>query len=179
MSVSSCKFVILSFSMLASTGAFAQTTLAAPAASVPPSAPVATPIGNPADWFPASAYPDEAKAAGIQGRTEFQLQLDAKGRVTECDIAASSGSALLDSTTCALLVSNGRFKPAHDANGRDVPGIWHSAMVWRLAAAAPDILEGFSGQTAKSPAEVYNESVSAEQKAAQAAQDQQQGDDSN
>jgi len=50
-----------------------------------------------------------------------------------------------------------------------------SAMVWQLAAAAPDTLDGFSGQTGPSPAEIYNQSVSAEQKQAQQAQDSQQG----
>lgn len=156
--------------MLAPIAAGAQTAPATPA-----SQPVATPIGNPADWFPADAYPPEARAAGVQGRTEFKLELDSQGRITECDIAKSSGSPLLDSTTCALLVTNARFKPAHDVVGKPVPGTWQSAMVWQLATAKPDILEGFSGQSGKSPAEIYNESVSAEQKQAQQAQDQQQG----
>ncbi|MGN6269281.1 MAG: energy transducer TonB [Sphingomonas sp.] len=162
--------------MFAPVAAGAQTNAAAAA---PAGAPVATPIGNPASWFPADAYPPEAKAAGIQGRTEFKLELDPQGRITECDIAKSSGSPLLDSTTCALLVTNARFKPARDASGRAVPGTWQSAMVWQLAAAAPDTLEGFSGQSGKSPAEIYNDSVSAEQKQAQQAQDQQQGGGSN
>lgn len=155
---------------------FAAAPVSAQTAAAPAStAPLATPIGNPASWFPASAYPPEAKAAGVQGRTEFKLELDPQGRITECDIAKSSGSALLDSTTCALLVTNGRFKPAHDASGNAVAGVWQSAMVWQLAAAAPDTLDGFSGQTGPSPAEIYNQSVSAEQKQAQQAQDSQQG----
>lgn len=152
------------------TAAVAQTT---PTAA--PSQPLATPIGNPADWFPAEAYPPEARAAGIQGRTAFKLELDPQGRITECDIATSSGSPLLDSTTCALLVTNARFKPAHDASGRPVSGVWQSAMVWQLAAAPSDTLDGFSNQAGKSPAEIYNDSVSAEQKQAQQAQDPQQG----
>jgi TonB family protein len=136
-------------------------------------APQATPIGNPSAWFPADAYPLEAKAKGMQGRTEFKLELDPKGRITECDISKSSGSPLLDSTTCALLVTNARFKPAVNASGQPVAGEWHSAMVWQLANAQPNILEGFTGQEGKSPAEIYNESVSAEQKQEQQAQDPQ------
>jgi len=167
--MSSCKFVVLALAMLAPAAAGAQTKAA------PAGPPLATPIGSPADWFPANAYPAEAKAKGLEGRTEFKLEIDPQGRITECDIAQSSGSPLLDSTTCALLVTNARFKPAHDASGRAVAGEWRSAMVWKLANAAPDILEGYSGQSGKSPAEIYNESVSAEQKQAQQAQDQQQG----
>lgn len=163
------QFVAL-VAIMTATDAAAQTAPAAQAAPVANGGvPLATPIGSPADWFPADAYPPEARAAGIQGRTEFKLDLDPQGRITECDIAKSSGSPLLDSTTCALLVSNARFKPAHDASGRAVAGMWSSAMVWQLATASPDVLEGFSGQTGKSPAEIYNDSVSAEQKQAQQA----------
>jgi TonB family protein len=168
--MSSCKIVIIGLALVAPAVAFAQAKPPAVASAVP----TATPIGNPADWFPADAYPPEARAAGVQGRTEFRLELDPQGRITECDIAQSSGSPLLDSTTCALLVTNARFKPAHDAAGQPVAGSWQSAMVWQLSNAAPDTLEGFSGQTGKSPAEIYNESVSAEQKQAEAAKDQQQ-----
>jgi len=157
----------------AATAAGAQSAPTAPAASpAAPAEPLGTPIGNPSTWFPADAYPPAAKAAGIQGRTAFVVDLDAQGRITECDIAQSSGSPLLDSTTCALLVTNGRFKPAHDASGRAVPGIWRSAMIWQLAAAAPDTLEGFSERTGPSPAEIYNRSVSDEARQAQQAQDQ-------
>lgn len=163
------RVAVALFAMAAASGATAQ---AKPA--VASAVPMATPIGNPADWFPADAYPPEARAAGVQGRTEFRLELDRQGRITECDIAQSSGSPLLDSTTCALLVTNARFKPAHDAAGQAVAGVWQSAMVWKLSNAAPDTLEGFSGQSGKSPAEIYNESVSAEQKQAAAAKDQQQ-----
>src|SRR3546814_11551770 len=38
------------------------------------------PIGNPADWFPADAYPPAAKASGAAGRTGFAVDIDAKGR---------------------------------------------------------------------------------------------------
>lgn len=170
MSISSCKFIVLAIATLAPAAAGAQT---AAASAAPAGAPMATPIGNPGDWFPADAYPPEARAKGMQGRTEFKLELDPKGRITECDISKSSGSPLLDSTTCALLVTNARFKPAVNASGQPVAGEWRSAMVWQLANAAPNILEGFTGQEGKSPAEIYNESVSAEQKQEQQAQDPQ------
>ena len=175
------RFPVISIRLLGATAAMfivsatpvsAQTS---PAPATPAGTPRPTPIGNPGDWFPPDAYPPEAKAQGLQGRTEFKLNIDSQGRITECDIAQSSGSPLLDSTTCALLVTNGRFAPARDPSGRAVPGVWQSAMVWKLANAAPDILEGYSGQQGKSPAEIYNDAVSAEQKQAQQAQDPHQG----
>jgi protein TonB len=99
--------------------------------------PKPTPIGDPASWFPADAYPPTAKAEGAEGRTVFSVNVDAQGRVTSCNIVKTSGTPLLDSTTCALVVTNGRFKPAVDASGKPVAGVWKSAMVWQLSTALP------------------------------------------
>lgn len=93
------------------------------------------PIGNPGDWFPPESYPPEARIASQEGRTEFSLDIDAAGRITGCNITGSSGSDLLDSTTCSQLILNGRFKPARDRSGKAMPGKWNSAMRWQLADA--------------------------------------------
>lgn len=102
------------------------------AAQPVPVAPTPKPIGNPADWFPADSYPEAAKIAAQEGRTDFALEIDAKGHIMTCNIVNSSGSELLDTTTCSQLILNGRFEPARDAQGRAVPGRWESAMRWRL-----------------------------------------------
>ncbi|TPG21460.1 energy transducer TonB [Sphingomonas koreensis] len=147
------------------------------AAAAAPAVPQATPNGNPADWFPADAYPPQAKAAGVEGRTAFSISVDAMGRVTGCNITTSSGSPLLDSTTCTLIVTNARFKPAHDAAGQAVAGVWTSAMVWRLTAAAPELPEGIADQGGVSPAEAYNQSLTEEKQAEAAQSDPDQGSD--
>jgi protein TonB len=163
------------FSILALAGAMVAAPAVAQQAS-PASAGVgATPVGNPGAWFPADAYPPEAKAKGEQGRTAFTLDLDTQGRITSCNITQSSGSPLLDSTTCNLLVTNGRFKPAHDAAGKAVAGTWSSAMVWRLNAPEsppPDTINDFNGI---SPAEAYNQSLTDAKHAAESANDPDQG----
>ncbi|OYY66957.1 MAG: hypothetical protein B7Y49_01455 [Sphingomonas sp. 28-62-11] len=107
----------------------------APSASAPadPVATGVTPIGNPGDWFPLDSYPPEARIASQEGRTQFSLDIDAAGRITGCNIIESSGSDLLDSTTCSQLIANGQFKPALDSNGNPVKGTWKSAMRWRLS----------------------------------------------
>ncbi|HEU4958913.1 MAG TPA: energy transducer TonB [Sphingomonas sp.] len=171
MPIPSRKIVFASFGALLALTPAAANAQAAPAAAG--GRPLASPIGNPGDWFPPDAYPPEAKAAGLQGRTAFQLDIDPKGRITSCNITSSSGSPLLDSTTCALLVTNARFAPAHDASGNAVPGAWNSAMVWKLTAAAPELPEGIA-ETGISPAEAYNQSLTDEAHAAAAAQDQSQ-----
>lgn len=106
----------------------------APSAAVP-AVPVGQgpkPIGNPGEWFPADSYPEAAKVAAQEGRTDFSLEIDAKGHIMTCNIVNSSGSELLDTTTCSQLILNGRFEPARDAQGRAVAGRWESAMRWRL-----------------------------------------------
>lgn len=111
--------------------------------AAPPPAPVATdgiatgvkPIGSPGDWFPIDSYPPEARAASQEGRTQFSLDIDAAGRITGCNIVESSGSELLDSTTCSQLILNGQFTPALDTNGKPMRGTWKSAMRWQLADA--------------------------------------------
>lgn len=157
--------------IMAALGVGGSPAAAGPQAAAVAARPQAMPAGNPADWFPADAYPPEAKAAGQQGRTAFAIDVDAQGRVTSCNITTSSGSPLLDSTTCNLLVTNGRFKPAHDASGRAVAGVWTSAMVWQLtAASALTVPDDIADGGALSPAEQYNESVSQAAKAEAAAQ---------
>ncbi len=99
--------------------------------------PKPTPIGNPGDWFPADAYPKEARDANIEGRTAFSLDVDAKGNVANCSIVKSSGSELLDTTTCTLLRANAHFKPALGKKKKPVPSVWRSAMRWQLVAPEP------------------------------------------
>lgn len=107
---------------------------------VPQAAPVAAvpggtdpePIGNIADWFPVDSYPPQARALGMEGRTEFALDVDALGRITQCRILQTSGSELLDSATCTQAIINGRFRPGRDASGKAAPRAWHSAMRWKL-----------------------------------------------
>lgn len=116
----------------------------APAPAPSPAAPAAPagkgpePIGEIASWFPEDSYPPAARAAGQAGRTAFSLDIDPMGRVTGCNIIETSGSELLDSTTCSQAILNGRFKPARDTSGRAVPGRWVSAMRWQLAEGRSD-----------------------------------------
>lgn len=110
----------------------------APQAAEAAKVPAPTPIGNPLDWFPPESYPAAAKAAGQEGRTVFSVNVDAEGRVTSCNILESSGTPLLDSTTCALAVTNGHFRPAVDASGKPVAGVWKSTMRWQLTAPLPE-----------------------------------------
>jgi len=91
------------------------------------------PVGVLADWFPADSYPPQARALGIEGRVTFALDIDARGRITQCHILEGSGSDLLDSATCTQAIINGRFRPGRDAAGKPVAKPWRSTMRWKLA----------------------------------------------
>lgn len=99
------------------------------------SEPRPTPIGDPGTWISTADYPPQASAAGQEGRTAFALDVDSKGRVTGCRIIESSGSPLLDNTTCSSMIVNARFKPAMGADGKAIASVWQSAMQWRLTMA--------------------------------------------
>lgn len=62
-------------------------------------------------------------AGGQQGTVRAELTVSAAGAVTRCTIVRSSGSAVLDDTTCRLIRERFRFTPARDARGRAVADV--------------------------------------------------------
>jgi protein TonB len=80
--------------------------------------------------YPASAIRDEQ-----QGTTRFRLTVGADGRVSDCVVTGSSGSAALDATTCRLMKSRARFTPARDGEGRPAADVVANAIRWVLPDA--------------------------------------------
>ena len=64
-----------------------------------------------------SDYPDGAAEAGIGGTVGVRYLVWTDGRVRECEVTRSSGSAELDATTCRLIEARFRFRPSRDARG--------------------------------------------------------------
>lgn len=106
---------------------------AAPAAPIAPTPPLPKKV----DLGP-DAYPDAAREAGLEGDIGFDLQIDAKGVVTACDVTKGadlpSGMA---ADTCALAKANWRFLPARDGAGQKVPGRLHYAIAFRISRRCP------------------------------------------
>lgn len=67
-----------------------------------------------------SDYPAELGAAGVYGRVGIRYAIEVDGRVTDCTITRSSGSAILDRTTCELIEQRFRYDPARDRYGRPI-----------------------------------------------------------
>jgi protein TonB len=67
-----------------------------------------------------SDYPRGLGEAGVRGRVGVRYVVETDGRVTNCSVTRSSGSALLDDTTCALIEQRFRYDPARDRYGRPI-----------------------------------------------------------
>jgi len=79
-----------------------------------------------------SDYPISAKRAGIEGSVAVRFTIGTDGRVSGCQIVKSSGSTDLDSTTCRLIERRFRYRPARDAQGREVAEITTKSYTWGL-----------------------------------------------
>lgn len=92
--------------------------------------------GAPAQWLSGglrnSDYPRAALREGLQGQVSVGFTVLTSGRITNCRITASSGSPLLDSTTCRLLTERLRFRPARDSAGRPIESTLYSDYSWGL-----------------------------------------------
>jgi protein TonB len=87
-----------------------------------------------AAYFAAADYPPSALRAGEEGVAYFRLVIDPSGRVADCAITASSGSAMLDSTTCRIVRSRARFTPALDLAGAPASDSYADRVRWTLPA---------------------------------------------
>jgi protein TonB len=102
--------------------------LASAALPTGPTGPVPIEAQN---WITDADYPRAALRPPRQGDVAFQVTVDAKGRVADCAVTASSGTAILDARVCELLHLRGHFVPARDADRRPVPSQWNSIFHWR------------------------------------------------
>jgi protein TonB len=67
-----------------------------------------------------SDYPAGLGEAGVQGRVGVIFVVRADGRVTNCRVTSSSGSRILDETTCRLIEQRFFYEPSLDPHGRPI-----------------------------------------------------------
>lgn len=91
-----------------------------------------TPAGDPGSWITDADYPAVAKAARQSGTVSFVLAVDADGTVSDCTVTQSSGSKLLDSTTCTLMKRRARFVAARNSDNEPAEARWASRISWTL-----------------------------------------------
>jgi TonB family protein len=92
----------------------------------------AKPDKTPARWFDDRDYPSEAVRQGQSGSVLARYSVDVNGRVSDCFIVETSGHALLDRQTCAVLLKRGRYEPAVAADGSVTRSMAAIRIHWRL-----------------------------------------------
>ena len=80
----------------------------------------------------ADDYPPEAQMADEQGTVDVLVKVDESGRVADCTVEGSSGSAALDVQTCRLFWLRAKFAPARNKAGKAVVSAYHRKITWRL-----------------------------------------------
>ncbi len=100
----------------------------------PPASPRPNPIpkGNPGMWANTNDYPSKALQNELEGTTGFSVTVGPDGRVTECQIVASSGSPDLDQATCMNVTRRARFDPALDLSGKPISGRYQNRVRWQI-----------------------------------------------
>lgn len=78
-------------------------------------------------------YPRAALRVRAQGTLFLSFVVQPNGRVSGCRITRSSGSAVLDETTCRLITRRFRYRPALDEDGNPVATRIDGEHEWTLA----------------------------------------------
>ena len=92
----------------------------------------ARPLGRPGLWVTNNDYPAGAMRRGEQGVTVFRVTVGPDGRVRDCVVTRSSGSAELDRATCAKVSARAKFAPASDGGGNPVAGTYANTIRWEI-----------------------------------------------
>ncbi|MBX3565948.1 MAG: energy transducer TonB [Sphingomonas sp.] len=77
-------------------------------------------------------YPRAAIDAGQQGTVGLRFTVGVNGRVSDCRVTRSSGSAALDEVTCRLIQQRFRYAPSRDASGKPYADTVTGEQVWEL-----------------------------------------------
>lgn len=99
-------------------------------ASIKPA--VATPRNDPGRWVTESDYRTVWINREWTGTARFELQISARGRVTDCRITRSTGHDALDNATCQLIAKRARFNAATDSSGQAVSSTYANSVLWQL-----------------------------------------------
>jgi TonB family protein len=90
---------------------------------------LATPVGR---LITSRDYPAAAIRSDLEGLVRVRLDVSRRGRVTGCTILQTSGSRILDSTTCRLLRERARFTPGRNERGRSVADSVVAPVRWMI-----------------------------------------------
>ena len=84
-----------------------------------------------------SDLPADLRAADVGGTVTVRYGVELDGRVGDCLVTGSSGSAELDAATCTLIQQRFRFRPSRDREGRPVRSRIEERHSWVVEPAMP------------------------------------------
>ena len=90
------------------------------------------PSNDRANWITTADYPAVALRREDEGLAAYRVIVGSDGRVSACEITASSGSRALDEATCRYIARRARFDPATDESGAKVVGNYDGTVRWRI-----------------------------------------------
>jgi len=91
-----------------------------------------TPSSPPGRWVTDTDYPKSARERKEAGTVNFEIVISPSGRVIQCSITQSTGSAELDQMTCYLLYARATFEPASDESRNPISGMYRGKLTWLL-----------------------------------------------
>ncbi len=95
------------------------------------------PANDRATWVLWSDLPPDVRGSGFVGRVQVELDVDPSGRVSGCRVAVSSGNPVIDQVTCTRLYERARLYPARDSEGRNVAGVFRTAVAFQNGVERP------------------------------------------
>ena len=102
-----------------------------------PSDPI--PVGDRSTWVLWTDWPVDLYEQEIEGTISVELGIGIDGLVDTCRVTRSSGYAAMDEVACVRLTQRGRFKPARDASGRAVSGLYNTNVVFQFDDSGPPV----------------------------------------
>jgi len=83
-------------------------------------------------WITTEDYPSTALRQNLQGVVVVSAMIGTDGKVRSCVVTQSSGSQLLDDTTCRLYTKRAHFTPARDADGNPTTAQHSDRFRWQI-----------------------------------------------
>ena len=82
--------------------------------------------------FTSDDYPWSSVMNGEDGDVKVVLLVNEQGKVADCSVIQTSGVAMLDAQTCAVLKERARFVPAVGKDGKPAKDAFIQKINWRL-----------------------------------------------
>ncbi len=89
-------------------------------------------MANLTGLFKSDDYPSAAITELKSGTVQMAVLVDEAGKVADCTVVATSGVAVLDAQSCAVVQERARFQPALGFDGKPIKSAGGQRITWRL-----------------------------------------------